>query len=322
MNDVKAQLKQLYSESFNDSKSYIDYYFDRRFNGENAVYLTEGDEIISALFHFDRTMRLGAQEVKSSFISGAATKECLRGRGIMGHTLKKAFYKMRRNQIPIAYLYPFKHAYYKRFGFISYSFMKPAYYQAETRAMTEEDIRDVLRIYCKYVAPYSGYTLRGIADFEEIYHGIRADGGNADVLLKHGKIVGYHFYDSFGELSEFASEDAALLRHTGKSCMIPANAAEGDEYSMARLTDVAEILPYCELTAGSDFSGKIRDDIIEENNLTLRIFERNGKTDCEKAARADFEVDISDLTAAVFGVGEGKIARFFPKKINLNFEKY
>ncbi len=214
-----SQLLSLYRQSFNESEAYVNYFFENRYRPENVVSVTDGaGRIISALHLFPVKIMIDGKAVKAGFVSSAATLPELRGKGVFFDTMEKAYERLKRDGAEYCLLYPFKHEYYKRHGFIEYTYVLPRTvgtaaggipYRIERYTAGDTGFAAAANdIYRRCCAPFEGYVIRDL--YETRYRLNEAASDGAEIYLVRGENgeSGYA-YLSNGKLEECCFTDFA-----------------------------------------------------------------------------------------------------------------
>lgn len=84
------QLKQIWFDTFNNSKNFIDDFFENRWDIDNCYIIKENDTILSTIhcLQFSFTREMNTTEV--SYIVGATTIEAFRNQGLLSNLLDYA----------------------------------------------------------------------------------------------------------------------------------------------------------------------------------------------------------------------------------------
>lgn len=79
----KKVVKELWSYSFQDSQSYMDYYFSNRYEASNNIILEDNETIVASLLINPYTLILNGEEKKVRYIVGVSVFPEHRGKGIL-----------------------------------------------------------------------------------------------------------------------------------------------------------------------------------------------------------------------------------------------
>jgi len=258
------KLKRLYSLCFKeDTPSMTDLFFAKRVREDNTLYIEEDGEIVCALYIVEKTMRYKGVAVRMPYIVGLGTHPSFRNKGLAKTLLLRAFEFLKDE--PFIALYPFDHAFYEKFGFTTVSFDRESVRNGGF-ILNEAEIKSV---YKKYIKNLDYYIDRSDGDFSYLYR---------------YNLTANDPYKTFE--TGYANGDEVIVP----------NASEGEfKGVMARIVNLEKALS---LTNATTCLGiKVKDTSIKSNNKTFSL--RDGKI--IKSAQIDREVDIAELTKALFG---------------------
>lgn len=93
--EEKQNTKKLYEEVFSeDSKSFVDYYYEEKLK-DNQIYAVEEDGEIQAMLHLNPyELAVNGSKKDVNYIVAVATRESYRKRGYMAGLLKQALNDM------------------------------------------------------------------------------------------------------------------------------------------------------------------------------------------------------------------------------------
>lgn len=186
-------IKKIWSDSFNDSREYIDMYFSRVYNDEDALTLAdEHGHVVSSMLL--QRYRFKFQDVPSgvgmAYVAGAATLRQCRGRGHMRQLMVEALNEARRRGDMMVALIPATErlvGYYSRFGFSTVFYADRQNYTSlhsfgDTQPWEEVDDRfapDVYAAFSRFEEESSDCTvLHTRRDFLNILDDLSMDGGS------------------------------------------------------------------------------------------------------------------------------------------------
>lgn len=116
----KEEIKRIWSECFNDSREYVDMYFDRVYNDADGMLLERNGKVVSSLLLQRYAMLIGNREVCVSYVAGAATRRSARGNGYMSQLMCEALIASRERGDMLCTLIPahdWLYFFYDRFDF-------------------------------------------------------------------------------------------------------------------------------------------------------------------------------------------------------------
>lgn len=125
-NEEKLNIRPLYEKVFDDSKGFVDYFFDGPIYDNDVLVLEVEDEIVSMLQLVPKRMVYNGKICSVHYIYAVATEERCRKNGYMGMLFEKAFVDLKKKGEPFTYLVPVDPRVYKKFGF-RVAYLKPKY---------------------------------------------------------------------------------------------------------------------------------------------------------------------------------------------------
>ena len=119
--DKNLELRRLYTQSFDDSEAFVDYFFRKLTSPDKVVALIRDGKTVSALHLLDRRIFLRGELFEMPFVVAAATVRELRGMRLLETVMRSAFERLYNEGKTFVALYPFSHAYYRKYGFVTYT---------------------------------------------------------------------------------------------------------------------------------------------------------------------------------------------------------
>ena len=116
--EEKQNTKKLYEEVFSeDSKSFVDYYYEEKLK-DNQIYAVEEDGEIQAMLHLNPyELAVNGSKKDVNYIVAVATRESYRKRGYMAGLLKQALNDMYADGETFSFLMPASESIYLPFDF-------------------------------------------------------------------------------------------------------------------------------------------------------------------------------------------------------------
>lgn len=130
--DERQDIRQLYEEVFQDSKAFVDYYFETYVKQHTRCLVYEQDGHICGMISIHEKQWCyrkfdGTYDLRPAwYIYGVATVPNMRKQGIMGKLLARIIEDATAEQIPYIYLIPVNPAIYEKHGFRLVSGMEGA----------------------------------------------------------------------------------------------------------------------------------------------------------------------------------------------------
>lgn len=218
----KEQLKELWKNSFQDSKQFIDWYFENRFIPSYSVCIEQNGEIISAMHSSPIHVILRGKIFPSTIVAGCATKKGYEKKGYMKQLFSYFMNYMREIGIVLTPHTParlqtfFNIGHYPVADAVFFGCEKVTGYCEKLTKLNElvelqkdELLDSLLLCYQKTAFSYSGMVSRSLADFCLKASDYRADGGKCIAHIIDEKVKGYCFYfdkPEFVHMEEFITE--------------------------------------------------------------------------------------------------------------------
>ncbi|MDE6451506.1 MAG: GNAT family N-acetyltransferase, partial [Odoribacter sp.] len=118
--DKKLQVMELWRRNFQDTETFIQFYFSRKYSDTHALVYENNGKVLSAFLMLPYPMTWQGISLTTSYISGACTLEEARNHGYMSSLLKKAFQEMYKRGIAFSTLIPAENwlfDYYRKLGY-------------------------------------------------------------------------------------------------------------------------------------------------------------------------------------------------------------
>jgi predicted acetyltransferase len=319
--DIPAA-KQLWMDAFGDSEAFVRFYFENKFTQEGSLGAFDEGRLAGDLTRQDMTVRIRGALLRTGFLAGCATRREYRNRGVMRDLLRAEMARMNEEGYALCHLHPFLHAFYRKFGWETVSFMREsAVRPVPPDAPPKENVfvlDDLLRM-------YRAFTQRADGCFERSRRAMEIRVG--EHMNDGGKVIagsgGYALYfvggrevevielvflgDSPGEVVaplgayrrpvRFFTPDYAGRGLEGKTA----------EYTMMRVVNAKRLLESLRLS-NETVTLRIHDDFCPWNNGALAV---NGRAEPAQVreipgATADATIDIRDLARLAAGKGSGR----------------
>ena len=76
-------IKEIWNYCFNDEESFVNYYFNNKYDNNNTIVACEDKDIVSSLQLNQYKIKLDGKEYETSYVVGVSTFPQVRGRGYM-----------------------------------------------------------------------------------------------------------------------------------------------------------------------------------------------------------------------------------------------
>lgn len=339
--DVPAA-KELWKEAFGDSDAFVEFYFANKVKLKNTMGAFIGGRLAGDITMQEMLVRLRGRDVPTGFLAGCATKQEYRNRGIMAGLLYAQMRAMDRQGYALCHLHPFLHAFYRKFGWETVSFMRKKTKRPLGRGVQADhfaaapDYKWLLPAYNDFCAGSQGHFLRSAAQMAVRLKEHAVDGGG---ILAAGGAYAMFFETGSGlDVIEFvwrsaADREALLARlaSRGKTVryLLPdfAGTSGGwQEYTMMRVVNARRLLERLSLPDCA-FTLEVRDDFLPWNNTALRAAYRNGRAEITEYSgkTADIRADarqLAQLAAGKTSGFSGTAAQIFSAQSTVFFNTY
>lgn len=273
---------KLYTECFpEDSELCADVVMKKLILSQRLAVF-EKNKLRSALYLVDKSLRYGDKRAKIKHIVALGTFVEARRKG---YAERLIFEAINTCDAPFITLYPFSHAFYKKYGFetVSFDFEEPE--QKGQRASCEQ-AKSIYDGFCEGLDYCFERSEEDFRFFEEVF---AADG------------------------ESFTAVEGGLMSPDG---YIPKDyTLTAKEGVMARICDVKKALALTGVT--TDVRIRLRDEIAAKNNFSFRL--KGGEI--IRCDGFDIEVSVAELTKAVFGKSQA-LENIFPPKQGYLADKY
>lgn len=329
----RQQIFELWKACFEDTEEFIRFYFDQKYQDENALVHEENQETVASLQMIPYPMTWAGIMIRTSYISGACTLPVARNKGIMTQLLTEAFRLMQQKGIDLSVLIPAEpwlYAYYGKMGYATiFKFSTETFYSCATLPIpdirilfpenySKELIQECYPYFSRHMSARPCCIQHPFEDFAGIVQDLYMSGGQ--LVTAHtpdtGKISGIAMVQPMENkiwISEmfFDSENVreTLLRsiekHGDNKPVIyrtPPRETDATCAGMARIIDAGKMLAhYAAHNPEKSFTLHLTDQQIPENeglySLSNGICNKTEKIN----GRLNFNMDIAALTLALFG---------------------
>lgn len=187
-------IKEIWSYCFNDSESFMKYYFSDKYKSENTIVALDEGKIISSLQLNQYKLLLNNKVYNTSYVVGVSTLPEGRGTGYMSKVIKFTLNELYKRGQLVSILMPIDYRLYRRFGY------EHCYDQIEYTINTD-DLKNFKS---------SGKMIK--SDLSQIDELIQID--RAFLNEVNGNVLkDEHYYENL--FKEIQSEDGLLYIHEG-----------------------------------------------------------------------------------------------------------
>lgn len=311
---VKDLCYMLWTECFDDTKQYTDYYFKNRWNN-SITFMADG---VSMLHLNPYNTMVNGKETEIYNIAGVCTLNEYRKRGYMDAVLKNAINFMYRQGKPFTYLMPASEEIYKPYGFTGIYPVRKFKGGIKLSGSTEntgnkiicipynmlkDSQKAVLTQYTRnrLAEKFTCYTVHNKSYFQDFYEEMQACNGNILTFWNESDVCqGYFVYlcEKIPEVIESVFEKD--IQYEILECLarlgfpvIEINETnfwdfglqemeEAENYLMARIIDLKAFAECISIKGHKEMWLEVTDNIISGNNGRWHIITGEGKTYCQK----------------------------------------
>ncbi|MEG2685899.1 MAG: GNAT family N-acetyltransferase [Christensenellaceae bacterium] len=340
------QAKELWKSCFFDSDSFLEVYLKEAANFKNTLAYYKEDEILADLFMLEFCAKVSGTSYQTDFLAGCATRKDARNKGYMRQLVKEALKAMQKEGMCVTFLHPFLHAFYRKFGYETISYVTRHKQTADAKKMMHkvrrvqkfEDfpLQKAQEAYDKMMKKYDNCFLRTPERFSVWIKLLYADDGEA-VMIEHDGEVSYALYyetqqeiDIFELVCQNHDERLSLINYFDKKQVnysLPAEVddKDGEEFTMMRVINPIPLLKN-KIFEDCEFILHITDDFLQQT-YNLQILSKNGITTVKSTLeQADFSVDIGNFAKIFTGAANKttniEILRLFKRESSCFFETY
>lgn len=316
--DIPAA-KHLWAEAFGDSEEFVRYYFANKMKLKNTMGAFIKDELVGDITMQEMLVHMRGANLRTGFLAGCATREANRNQGVMQRLLFAQMRAMDRAGYAICHLHPFLHAFYRKFGWETVSYMHRGIQTGQNNTVNEKlskekppDFDKIYKMYCNFCSKADGYFVRSHEDMYIRLQEHAIDGGG--VLETDGAYALFFEMEDGLEVIEFAwrkKEDKAelleILAQTGLEARYYTpdyEDADGEteEYTMMRVVNARRLLESLPLP-DCKFSIEVHDEFLPWNNISLVCQYMGERTEIAlySGSAADVQADIRVLARLAAG---------------------
>lgn len=330
------KLINLYSMCFDDSKEYIKYFFDKKYNRANTVIATDNNEVISELFLINKKIVLRGVSLSCPYVVGACTHPKFRGQGIMNSLIHDSFIKLDNRGAMLTALYPFRHSFYNKQGFMTINRMQKIIinYKKNSIIYRDANVSDaeiINKYYNNYCKNYDSYIVRNIKNTKDKINEVTAGSGTIIIAYDNQNVIGYVMYDN-SEIIEIIGNYNLLFGIAdldGRECYVENHT--GEEYAMLRIINAEKLLAKIKYPININMSINlgITDDFYTNNSNFLNLKINNGNAIVKSSDDCDLMLTIEELTLLIAGAYDREgymppdiLREIFPPTKLLIYDKY
>lgn len=329
-NDPLHEVRNIWSECFHDTPEWMEMYFSKVCNAEDAMILTEDNIAVSSMMLIRYSMNFHGKTIPVGYIAGAATRRRYRGQGNMSRLMKTALYRAYERGDILVTLIPASrrlYFYYDRFGFATVFYVDEERYTALHNFAYEGDYSlcdnmlddDIYEAFNLMTLTRNCSIMHTRQDYENIIDDTIISGGTAIALRDNatGKVAA----TAWGALNDgrlviheltAVSDDArqaamAQMQKQYPNMPITLTAPPDNRRipmharGMARIVNATRLLEnYAEAYPDISMAIRIYDPLIAENSHTYIIDRGTTVINDGFGGKIDIDVTVEVLTSILF----------------------
>lgn len=330
----------IWNYCFNDSKSFVDYYFNDKYKSENTIVLVEDDEVVSSLQLNQYKLILNEKKYDASYVVGVSTFPQVRGRGHMKNIMKHALKELYKKDQLVSILMPIDYRLYRRYGYdhcydqLEYNIdiedlrrfkLKGRFYK-----VNQKHITDLININNNFLKGLNGYVIRDEDYYENIFKEVKSENGYIYIHEDNG-YQGYITYFLNGEtmfvrdlfyqnLDSLKSILKFIYNHNTQCKKVTISAPINDKiryvlenpktchikikpFMMGRVVNLKGFIESLDINSNEECSANIyvEDEFINENNGVFKIILKNNKITVNKVEEEyEMKLNINAMTQLAF----------------------
>ncbi|MCM0742364.1 GNAT family N-acetyltransferase [Clostridioides difficile] len=327
-------IKEIWSYCFNDTESFMKYYFNDKYKSENTVVALDEGKIISSLQLNQYKLLLNSKVYNTSYVVGVSTLPEGRGAGYMNKVMKFTLNELYKKGQLVSILMPIDYRLYRRFGY------EHCYDQIEYTINTDDlknfkssgkmiksnlsQIDDLIQIDRTFLNEVNGNVLKDEHYYENLFKEIQSEDGFLYIHEgneKDGYIVYFLQEDKMFVRELFYKNIDALksmlkfIYNHNTQCKIVTistptidkirfildNPKDSDikikPFMMGRIINVKKFIEDIDIEndINSSFNLLIEDKFIDENNGLFKISIQNKKVSVEQLDKKGAEKPQEDF---------------------------
>ncbi len=343
--DAEMVCQKMWRDIFGDSEEYVSWYFEQKWQENEAFILRDDREEICSMLHLNPyKIKMQKEDLDLHYIVGVCTRPDQRKKGLMGQLIKEAFQWLYEKKEPFSYLMPAREGIYEPYDFrkiyqaqkekvkeASCDEKKAIYRFVDYREVEEPEREKLEAVASQYLSSrFCMYARRSQDYFQQIVAEMQACHGKLLLIYEEQNLKGYLEYgaeENSVEVFEIAGEIEresvyasfmTYLKDNGKGeefqvNVIPFEHKEGHKGHsiMARIIHFPECASLLRSKNSKEIRLKIRDSYISQNNGKWQL---NVKEDgCQVIPLKESEPVEKEMD-----IGEFCDYFFLEKKIYLN----
>lgn len=241
----REQIKDLWRYAFSDTEDFISLYFNRFWQGKNAIAALDNKKVVGALELVPYKLSLRGNAIDTSYIVGISTLPEARGNGIASDLVRAAMEKQRERREVLSLLSPFSFRFYNKMGYATCYQEMRCHIPSERFPMTRykgsfhqarlNDYESLSSVYHQFCKHKNGYVYRKKEEWQFIFDMLKLAGGYLySYQNKDGTIIAYLSFVKNAE--KFQVVEAAYINPEGLQALLSFVGSHFSSYSHIDMT--------------------------------------------------------------------------------------
>lgn len=196
-------IKEIWNYCFDDSDSFVNYYFNDKYSRFNTVVVDEGEEIVSSLQLNQYKLILNDKLYNSSYVVGVSTLPQVRGRGYMRNIMKFTLRELYAKGQLVSILMPIDYRLYRQYGYehcydqleytIDIEDLKRFKISGRLHKINESHINDLIDISNFFLKDTNGNVYKTDEYYKNLFKEVKSENGYMYIHEDEGN-QGYIIY--------------------------------------------------------------------------------------------------------------------------------
>ena len=329
--EEKDNIKEIWNYCFNDDDSFVDYYFNHKYNNKNTIVACEDKDIVSSLQLNQYKIKLDENEYDTSYVVGVSTFPQVRGRGYMKKIMDYSLNELYRKGQIVSILMPIDYRLYRKYGYehcydqleynIDIDDLRNFNLTGRLYKASEKHIDDLININNLFLKDLNGNIVRDKEYYMNLFKEVESENGHIYVY-KDSSYKGYIIYFLNGDnmfVRELFYKDLDSLKsilkfiynHNTQCKKVTISAPVNDKirfvlenpkttdikvkpFMMGRVINVEKFIENIKIKTSIDGSANIfiEDKFIKENNGVFNITIKDSKISVKKV-KGEYNIHLS-----------------------------
>lgn len=196
-------IKDMWSYCFNDGQSFMEYYFQNKYDNKNTVVVADKEEVVSSLQLNQYEIVLNNKAYDASYVVGVSTFPQVRGKGYMKNIMEFTLDELYRKNQLVSILMPIDYRLYRKYGYehcydqieyeIDIADLSKFKIEGSLYKVDESHIKYMIDIHNKFLSNINGNVLRNEEYYKNLFKEIKSEDGHI-YIHKDEEYDGYLIY--------------------------------------------------------------------------------------------------------------------------------